>query len=315
MKVVIFSEIWPAAIERLQQEFECRVSINPPDDEKRRLLADADIAVVRSPVRLDRSALEVAPQLKLIVRAGVGLDAIDVQFATAREIVILAVPLSADSVAEHTLGLLLSVCRRIPSLHQSLREGRWEKHSGLGVELCGKTLGLVGFGRIGIRTAEIMRALKMDVVAFDRSPKKRYKREAAERLAVRFLSLDELFARADFVSIQTPLNDSTRGLVDARRLAAMKPTSVLVNVGRGGIVDEQALYDALYCGNLAGAALDVFQTEPPGDHPLLSLDNFVGTPHVGAQTLDAQRCVGEDVLEIIRAFSAGHSLSGLGVIV
>ena len=154
----------------------------------------------------------------------------------------------------------------------------------------------------------------MDLVAFDRSPDKSHKREAAERLAVQFLSLDALFARADFVSIQTPLNDSSRGLVNARRLAAMKPTAVLVNVGRGGIVDEQALYDALQSGRLAGAALDVFQTEPPGDHPLLSLDNFVATPHVAAQTLDAQQRVGEDVLEIIRVFSAGRSLSGLGII-
>lgn len=315
MKIAVFSSIWPAAVEQLQQQFECRVSINPPDEEKHRLLVDAEVAVVRSPVRLDRAALEAAPRLKLIVRAGAGLDAIDVPFAKSREIVLVMVPLSADSVAEHTLGLLLSVCRRIPALHQSLQQGRWEKHSGLGVELCGKTLGLIGFGRIGIRTAEIARALKMNLIAFDRSPEKSHKHEAAERLAVRFLSLDALLAQADFVSIQTPLNDSTQGLVDARRLAAMKPTAVLVNVGRGGVVDEQALYDALQGGHLAGAALDVFQSEPPGDHPLLSLDNFVATPHVAAQTLDAQQRVGENVLEIIRAFSAGRSLSGLGIIV
>ena len=312
MKIAIFSSIWPATIEKLQQQFECHVSINPPDEEKHRLLADAEIAVIRSPVRLDRTALEAASRLKLIVRAGTGLDSIDVPFAKGRKIALVEVPSATDSVAEHTLGLFLAVCRRIPALHQSLQRGHWDKYSGLGVELCGKTLGIVGFGRIGIRTAEIARAFKMDLVAFDRSPDKSHKREAAERLAVRFLSLDALFTVADFVSIHTPLNDSTQGLVDARQLAAMKPSSVLVNVGRGGIVDEQALFDALQSGRLAGAALDVFQTEPPGDHPLLSLDNFVATPHVAAQTIDAQRRVGGDVLEIIQSFCAGRSLSGLG---
>jgi len=315
MKIAIFSYIWPTAIEQLQQQFECSVSINPHDGEKHRLWADAEIVVLRSPVRLDRRALGAAPRLKLIVRAGTGLDAIDVPFANDRGIVLVTVPLSADSVAEHTMGLLLSVCRRIPWFHRSLQQGRWEKHSGFGVELCGKTLGLVGFGRIGIRTAEIARAFKMDIVAYDRSPGKVHKQKAAERLAVRFVELESLFAKADFVTIQTPLNDTTRGMVNARLLATMKPTAVLVNVGRGGLIDEQALYDVLQSRRLAGAALDVFHTEPPGDHPLLSLDSFVATPHVAAQTVDAQRRVGEDVLEIIRAFSDDRDLSKLGVLV
>jgi D-3-phosphoglycerate dehydrogenase len=314
MKILVLSSIWPGTIDQLQQEYECQVSINPFDDEKHSLLADADIVVVRSPVRLDRPALENAPRLKLIVRAGAGLDTIDVAFAKDQGIALVMVPLSADSVAEHTFGLLLSVCRRIPVLHQSLQQGRWEKHSGLGIELCGKTLGIVGFGRIGIRVAEISQALKMDLVAFDRSPDKGYKREAAENLGVRFMSADELFSEADFVSIQMPLNESTRDFVNANRLAMMKPTAVLVNVGRGGIVDEMALYEALRSGDLAGAALDVFEREPLGENPLPSLDNFVGTPHVAAQTVEAQRRVGEDVLKIIQAFSAGHDLSGLGVV-
>ncbi len=315
MRIVILSSIWPETTERLQQEFDCEVSINPADGEKHRLLADAEIAIIRSPARLDRAALESARKLKLIIRAGAGLDAIDVPFAKSRGVVVMAVPLSADSVAEHTLGLLLAVCRRIPQLNHALRQGRWEKHSGLGIQLSGKTLGLIGFGRIGIRTAELAKAFRMNLISHDRSPDKSHKREAAERLSVRFLPLDDLFASADFVVIQTPLDDSTRGLVDDHRLSLMKATAVLVNVGRGGVVDEPALYDALHRGQLAGAAMDVFKSEPLGKHLLLSLDNFVATPHVAAQTIDAQKCVGEDVAKIVHAFSSGQSLAGLGIII
>ncbi len=315
MRIAILSSIWPEITERLQKEFDCDVSINPADGEKHRLLATAEIVIIRSPVRLDRAALESARNLKLIIRAGAGLDAIDVPFAKSRGVMVIAVPLSADSVAEHTLGLLLAVCRRIPQLNQTLRQGRWEKHSGLGIQLSGKTLGLIGFGRIGIRTAELAKAFKMDLIAHDRSPEKSHKREAAQRLSVRFLSLDDLLAGTDFVVVQTPLNDSTHGLVNAHRLAMLQSTAVLVNVGRGGVIDEQALYDALRSGQLAGAAMDVFESEPPGKHPLLSLDNFVATPHVAAQTLGAQKCVGEDVAKIARAFSSGESLAGLGITV
>ncbi|MCS7468883.1 hydroxyacid dehydrogenase [Stieleria sp. ICT_E10.1] len=321
MRILILSSIWPETTERLQREFDCLVSINPADGEKHRLLADAEVVIVRSPVRLDRAALESARNLKLIIRAGAGLDAIDVPLAKSRGVVVIAVPLSADSVAEHSIGLLLSVCRRIPQLNHALRQGRWEKHSGLGIQLSGKTLGLVGFGRIGIRTAELAKAFRMNLLAHDRSPEKSHKRAAAERLAVRFLPLDDLFAGSDFILIQTPLDETTRGLVDGHRLALMKATAVLVNVGRGGVVDERSLYDALRGGRLAGAAMDVFQSEPLsvsgqlGNHPLLSLDNFVATPHVAAQTIDAQRCVGEDVAKIVHAFSSGQSLVGLGIVI
>lgn len=315
MNVAVFSHVWPESLEELQRRHRCRVEINPDSERKRALIADADVAIIRSPVRLDRPTLEAAGRLKLILRAGMGADSIDVDFARRRGIGVVLVPLSADSVAEHTFGLLLSLYRRIPWLHRTVCEGRWAKHTGLGLELAGKTLGLVGFGRIGIRTAEIARAFGMDLLAFDRSPNKPHKRDAAARLGVRFLSLDELFATADAVAIQTPLNEQTRGLIGERLIGRMKPRAVLINVGRGKVVDEQALCEALRQGRIGGAALDVFANEPPGDSPLLGLDNFIATPHVAAQTVEAQRKIGADVVRIVDALADGKDLASHGAVV
>ncbi|NQT85899.1 hydroxyacid dehydrogenase [bacterium] len=279
------------------------------------LIADADVAIIRSPVCLDRRTLAAAGRLRLILRAGMGVESIDMDFARRRGIGVALVPLSADSVAEHTFGLLLSLYRRIPWFCQTVREGRWEKHSGLGSELSGKTLGLVGFGRVGIRTAEIARAFGMGLLACDRSPHKPHKQEAAARLGVRFAPLDELFSAADAVAIQTPLNEQTRGLIGARLIGRMPPHAVIVNVGRGKVVDEQALYEALQQGRLGGAALDVFAAEPPGESPLLGLDNFIATPHVGAQTVEAQRKIGADVVRIVDAMAGGEDLASHGAVV
>jgi D-3-phosphoglycerate dehydrogenase / 2-oxoglutarate reductase len=278
-------------------------------------LHDAQVAVLRSGVRLDRAALEQATHLRLIVRAGTGLEGIDCDVARDQRVRVVNIPLSAESVAEHTLGLMLALFHQIVRQDALLRAGRWEKHSGFGRDLYGKRLGLLGFGRIGQRTAELARAFGMTVSACDRSPNKVAKQQAAERLKVDFVSVDELFATVDVLAIQAPLNDSTRGLVDRRLLETMKQDAILVHVGRGGTVDETALYELLRDGRLAGAALDVFQREPPGDHPLFSLPNFVGTPHIAAQTHDAQERVGTSVVRIIDAFAAGDDWSSHGIIV
>lgn len=309
MRIAILSAIWPAVVEQLQCGHDCRVRFNPDDAEKTRLLCDAEATVLRSPVRLDRPTLLAAPSLKLIVRAGSGMEAIDLQAAKDLGIRVVSVPLSADSVAEHTFGLLLALCRRIPHLHSSLVSGAWEKHSGFGIELNGRMMGLLGFGRIGQRTAELAAAFGMRIMAHDRSPERSEKQDAASRLGVRFVSITQMFRESDVVTIQIPLNPASAGLVDGQLLNSMKPTALLVNVGRGGIVDETALYQSLSCQRLAGAALDVFAIEPPCDSPLFTLENFVGTPHVAAQTSDAQRHVGEDVLRVIQDFAAGRPLS------
>ncbi len=315
VNVVILSEIWPAAIEQLQARHPTRVALGTAPADLPQVLHEAAVVVLRSGVRLDRSALEQAPRLRLIVRAGAGLEAIDCDCARERDVRVVNVPLSAESVAEHTLGLMLALGHRITRHDTALRAGRWEKHSGFGRDLFGRQLGLLGFGRIGQRTAELGIALGMTVIASDRSPAKPDKQAAAARLPVRFVTVDELFSEADVVAIQTPLNDSTRGLVDRRLLATMKRDAILINVGRGGTVDETALYEALRDGRLAGAALDVFQREPPGDHPLFTMSNFIGTPHVAAQTQDAQERVGASVVRIIDAFAAGEDWSVYGVVV
>jgi D-3-phosphoglycerate dehydrogenase len=314
MKITILSAIWPAAVEALRARHECRVALNMAPGELPGVLHDAEAAVIRSGVRLDRAALEAAQHLRLIVRAGTGLDGIDRDCAAERGVRVVCAPQASESVAEHALGLMLALSHQIVRQDAALRAGRWEKHAGHGRDLLGRRLGLLGFGRIGQRVAELGLAFGMEVTACDRSPDRPAKRAAAARLGVRFVGVDELFAAADVVTIQTPLDATTRGLVDAKRLATMKRDALLVNVGRGSIVDEAALYAALRDGRLGGAALDVFAKEPPGAHPLLTLPNFIGTPHIAAQTRDAQRRVGEAVVRIIDAFAAGADVAAHGVV-
>lgn len=252
MKIAIFSQLWPETLARLQTRHECLVSVNPDDAEKRRLLAAAEIVIVRSPVRLDFAALESAPALRLIIRPGMGLDGIDLATVAARVLRVVMAPLSMNSVAEHTFALMLSLCRRIPWYHRLLQENRWEKHHGYNRGLFGKQLGLVGFGRIGIRTAEIAQAFAMKISAFDRSPAKAHKQEAAARLRVQFVDLKQMLRDSDIVAIQAPLLESTRNLIAAPQLAFMKKDALLINVGRGGIVVEEDLFDALKGGRLGG---------------------------------------------------------------
>jgi phosphoglycerate dehydrogenase-like enzyme len=313
MKIALLSPIWPAAVAELRKRCTVVAPAGLTPQALLDVLRDADVAVLRSGVRLDREVLVAAARLRLLVRAGVGLEGIDLATAHQRGVRVVCVPLSAESVAEHTLGLLLALSHRIAYHDRLLRQGRWEKHAGHGCDLRGRTLGLLGFGRIGIRTAELARAFGMPVWACDRSPDRPHKQEAATRLGVRFVGLEELFAGCDAVAIQVPLDDTTRGLVDARLLARMKPGALLVNVGRGRVLDEVALDEALRAGRLGGAALDVFGIEPVGNSPLLTLDNFVGTPHVAAQTVDAQQRVGEVVVQVIDAFAAGADPARYGV--
>ncbi|MCF7900318.1 hydroxyacid dehydrogenase [Candidatus Babeliales bacterium] len=302
MKIAIFSKIWPAAIDQLKLDHECSVSINPDLEPKKKLIQNVEVVIVRSPVKLDKETLDAAENLKLIVRAGMGLDTIDVNYAKEKGIRVVIVPLSAESVAEHVLALIFSLYKHIPWYHQSLKMGKWEKHAFFTNDLWRRSLGLVGFGRIGMRIAEIAKVFNMSIFAYDRSPKKPQKLKTAKCLGVRFLNIGELAKVSDIISIQTPLNDDTKNLFNIDIINKMKEKSVIINVGRGGIIDEKALYQALKEKKIAGAALDVFKSEPCTDNPLLTLDNFIGTPHVGAQTIDAQKKIGDDILKIISAF-------------
>jgi D-3-phosphoglycerate dehydrogenase len=244
--------------------------------------------VVRSATRVTAEVIEAASSLRVIGRAGVGLDNVDLEAATWRGIVCMNTPGgNTIAAAEHTLALLLATARRIPQAHAHLKGGKWERERFLGAEVYGKTLGIVGLGRIGAEVARRAQGFAMTVIAYDPY----LTAEVAQRLGVELVDLDALYRRADFITVHVPLTRDTRGLIGAAELAKMKDGVRLVNVARGGIVDEAALAAAVQSGKVAGAALDVFEWEPPWGSPVLDLDGVVVTPHLGASTEEAQSAV------------------------
>ena len=263
-------------------------------------LADADALVVRSATHVTAELLEAAPRLRVVGRAGVGIDNIDLDAATRRGILVMNTPGgNAVSVAEHTLALLLALARRIPTLNAAVHAGRWEK-SISGIELRGKTLGLVGLGRVGVEVARRARALEMRVLATDPY----IGAKVAEELGVALVALDELLARSDFLSLHTALSSATERILNAATFAKMKRGARLINTARGELVDEAALAEALRSGHLAGAAVDVFAEEPPRNSPLLGLPNLIATPHVAGSTEEAQEEVGYLIAQQVREFLA-----------
>jgi D-3-phosphoglycerate dehydrogenase len=252
-------------------------------------LGDYEGLIVRSATRVTRPAIAAATRLEVIGRAGAGVDTIDVDAATERGIVVMNTPGgNTTAVAEHTLALLLALARRVPLADATLKAGRWEKARLGGVELFGKTLGIVGLGRIGSEVARRALGFRMRVLAYDPY----LTREAAGRLGVESVELDELLAGSDFITIHTPLTGDTRHLIGEAELARMRPGVRLINCARGGIIDETALVRALESGQVGGAAVDVFEQEPPpADHPLLRFEQVVVTPHLGAATDEAQAAV------------------------
>jgi D-3-phosphoglycerate dehydrogenase / 2-oxoglutarate reductase len=258
-----------------------------------------DALVVRSATQVTRRVLEAGTRLRVVGRAGVGIDNIDEDAATERGILVMNTPLGNTlSAAEHTCALLLSLARRVPQAVASLRAGAWEKKAFAGVELSGKTLGIVGFGRIGREVAARARAFGMRLLVYDPYISTEVGREASVELA----PLDRLLAESDFVTLHTPLTAETQRLLGPPELGRMKKGAYLLNVARGGLVDEEALADALRTGRLAGAAFDVFAHEPPTGSPLLSLPNFIGTPHLGASTSEAQEKVSLQIAEQVVDF-------------
>jgi len=274
-------------------------------EEKERLaevLPGYDALVVRSGTTVTAELLAAGRDLKVVGRAGIGVDNVDVAAATERGILVVNAPTAnVLSATEHTFALILALARRVPAAHASVSGGHWERKKFVGVELQGKTLGVIGFGRIGQRVAARARAFEMPVVAFDPflDP------AMARRLEVELLSLDDLLARADVVTLHTPLTDKTRNLLGAAQLAKMKPGALLVNCGRGGVVDEAALLAALDSVPLGGAALDVFAQEPPADYALMQHPKVVATPHIGAQTREAQERIATETARMVIAALGG----------
>ncbi len=257
-------------------------------------IADYDGLAVRSTTKASADVIAAADNLKVIGRAGIGVDNIDVAAATQRGVVVMNTPFgNAITTAEHAVAMMMSLARQIPSADRSMRNGKWEKSRFVGVELAGKVLGLVGCGNIGSIVASRAQGLRMRVIAHDPflAP------ERARALGIERVELGELMTRADVISVHAPLNDATRDLIGADELAQAKSGIRVINCARGGIVNEAALYEALQSGHVAGAALDVFETEPPEGSPLLELDNVVTTPHLGASTAEAQEKVARQIAE------------------
>jgi D-3-phosphoglycerate dehydrogenase len=281
-------------------EIELDLRPGMPADELAREIGDYDALVIRSGTRVTAEILRHATRLRAIGRAGIGVDNIDVAAATSRGIVVMNTPGGNNvTTAEHAITLMLALARWIPQADASMRAGKWERSRFTGSEVCNKTLGVIGLGNIGAIVAERAQGLRMRVIASDPF----VTAEAAAKMKIELVALDELYARADFVTVHTPLTPETRGLIGGAAIARMKKGVRIVNCARGGIVDEDALAAAIVSGHVAGAAVDVFATEPPPpDHPLLKLAQTICTPHLGAATSEAQINVAIAIAEQISSF-------------
>ena len=300
--VLVPDNVHQMAIDILEASTGIRVSA-PGKMERAALLeavSDADTLIIRSGVAADAELIARATNLKAIARAGVGVDNVDLPAATDRGIVVMNTPGgNTISTAEHTLGLMISLSRHIPQGHQSLAEGRWDRKAFTGVELKGKTLGIIGLGRIGQAIATRAQAFEMDVIAHDP-----YLPPAvAEAAGVPLLDLDDVYARSDYLTLHALVTNETRGMINVRSIAKMKNGIRIINAARGVLIKPADLAAALGSGKVAGAALDVYEQEPPpADHPLIGLPNVVHTPHLAASTVDAQVTVAVEAAELIVAF-------------
>jgi D-3-phosphoglycerate dehydrogenase len=301
--VLIAEELSPAGIAQLEPDFEVR---HVDGADRARLLpalADADAVIIRSATSIDAEALGHAPKLRVVARAGVGLDNVDVEAATRAGVMVVNAPTSnIVSAAEHAVALLLACARNVPQAMASLAAGQWKRAAFTGVELQDKVAGLLGLGKIGVLVAQRLAAFGMTVIAYD--PYVAATRGAA--LGVRLVSLEELLAESDFISVHLPKSAETVGLIGDKQLRTVKPGVRIINAARGGLVDEDALASALEDGRVAGAGLDVYATEPCTDSPLFRLPGVVFTPHLGASTHEAQEKAGTQVARSVRLALAGE---------
>lgn len=301
--VLIADKLAESTVAALGDDVEVRWVDGPDRPKLLEAVADVDAILVRSATTVDAEVLAAAPKLKIVARAGVGLDNVDVPAATARGVIVVNAPTSnIHTAAEHAVALLLSAVRQIPAADATLREHTWQRSKFNGVEIFGKTVGVVGLGRIGQLVAARLAAFETQIIAYDPyvSPAK------AAQLGIELVSLDELLSRADMFTIHLPKTPETAGLIGAEQLAKTKPGVVIVNAARGGLIDEQALADAIKSGQVRAAGLDVFATEPCTDSPLFELPEVVVTPHLGASTSEAQDRAGTDVAKSVRLALAGQ---------
>ncbi len=308
-RVLISDNLSPEGLEILRANGNIEVDFHTKmsADELKEVIGNYDALIIRSATRVTAEIIELAGRLKVIGRAGIGLDNVDIPAASQRGIVVMNTP-GGNSVTtgEHTISMMLAINRKIPQATASMKAGKWEKNKFTGRELLNKTLGIVGIGRVGAVVADRALGLKMKVIAYDPfiTP------EAAEKMGIALAPLDEIFGTADFITVHTPLTKETRGIINAEAFARMKKDVCIINCARGGIVDEKDLYDALSSGRIAGAALDVFTEEPPKNMDLISLENVICTPHLGASTDEAQVNVAISIAEQISAYLTTGEING-----
>src|SRR6201997_1918687 len=299
MKIVLAEKVSPATLAVFKAEPDWQILTHDQITNLPEALADADGLVVRSAVQVDDALMASAPKLRVIGRAGVGVDNIDADSATRRGIVVMNTPgANAVAVAELTIGLMLALARKLPAANTSMHAGKWEKKNLQGAELKGKTLGILGLGRVGLEVARRARGFGLDILGSDPFVSAAIARENG----ILLVSLDELFAKADYLTLHVGLTPQTNGIINPKTLAAMKKGVRIINCARGELVEDAALAEALKSGQVAGAALDVFSEEPPKNSPYAALDNVILTPHIAGSTAEAQEAVGIQIARQVREY-------------
>jgi len=309
MKILVSERIAGEGIDILSKYTETDVKLGLTSDQLESITGEYDALIVRSQTKVTRSVVEAGRRLQVIGRAGVGIDNIDVDAATQHGIIVVNPPEgNIVSTAEYTIAMMLALARGIPKAHSQLHTGIWDR-STKGVQLRNKTLGIIGLGRVGTQVAEMAQGLHMDIIAYDPL----VSGNKAESLGIKMVKLDELLKTANFVSVHVPLNSATKGLIGREQLKLFKPTTMLINCARGGIVDEDALYEALEKGTVARAAVDVFCEEPAENNILLQSDKVITTPHLAASTNEAEKSAGIDiaqqVVDILKGYPAKFAIN------
>ena len=303
MKILIADPIAEEGIELLRQHGQVDIKLKPKPKELKAMIADYDALIVRSETQVSAEIIESGEKLKVVGRAGVGVDNIDVEAATRKGIVVVNAPTgNTISAAEHTIALILALARNVPQANSQLRSGKWQRGELVGSELKNKTLGVIGLGNVGSEVAKRAQAFEMLIIAYDPFASADY----ARNLKVTLVSLDQLLKEADFITLHVPITTATKKLIGSKELSKLKPTTRIINCARGGLVDEEAVVKAIKSGKLAGAAFDVFDNEPVTDSPLFKEDNIIVTPHLGASTIEAQTGVARDVAEQVLAVLQGQ---------
>lgn len=297
-KVLVSDNLGEAGIELFRNASGIAVDVKTglKPDELKAIIGEYDALVIRSATKVTADVIEAAKKLKVVGRAGIGLDNVDIPTATKHGVIVMNTPGgNVVTTAEHAIALMMAMTRNIPQGTASLKAGKWEKKNLQGREICGKTLGVIGYGKIGSIVADRARGLKMRVIVYDPF----VNHELIEKVGFESVSLDTLYQTADFITVHVPKLKDTIGFINKEAFAKMKPGVMIINCARGGIVNEADLYEAMRSGKVAGAALDVFETEPPGQSPLFELEHLICTPHLGASTLEAQTNVAVAIAEQI----------------